>query len=237
LLPHAHRHCTPVSISRGAVRRAGRMVAPASDARARALREAEGGAASRPASPRCPSNAVSVMTPSAICKVIKRCLQCTGPVRCREAAAATHCVLSSTHAIEPSSPVGVRWPGWSRSGSTAASRSRWPVVRFSPIALPDTGQSSSLASCLVHPCVLVADLDGLPALDVADHPSRFKHDPRVGLRRARQAALRYLHAVNEYENVAVFIPVNLANRCFVTHGSAFEFFGFSVEFDGADTRR
>jgi hypothetical protein len=39
------------------------------------------------------------------------------------------------------------------------------------------------------------------------------------MRRAGQAALRYLHAADEHENVTVLIPVNLANRCFVTHGS------------------
>jgi hypothetical protein len=31
--------------------------------------------------------------------------------------------------------------------------------------------------------------------------------------------LRYLYAINEQEDVIFFIPVNLANRCFVTHGS------------------
>src|SRR5712671_4004075 len=74
-------------------------------------------------------------------------------------------------------------------------------------------------SGLVHSNVLVADLDCRPAFNVADHPSRFEHNPRVGMRRAGQAALRYLHAADEHENVTVLIPVNLANRCFVTHGS------------------
>jgi hypothetical protein len=73
-------------------------------------------------------------------------------------------------------------------------------------------QVPRLASGLVHPCVLVADLDCLPALDVAHAPSRFEHNPGVGLRRVGQAAPRYLRAADEYEHVAVFIPVNLASR-------------------------
>jgi hypothetical protein len=51
-------------------------------------------------------------------------------------------------------------------------------------------QVPRLASGLVHPCVLVADLDCLPALDVAHAPSRFEHNPGVGLRRVGQAAPR-----------------------------------------------
>jgi hypothetical protein len=66
------------------------------------------------------------------------------------------------------------------------------------------------ASGLVHPSALVPDFDCLTALDVAHDPSRFEHNPRVCVRRVRLAALRDLHAVNEHENVAVFIPVNLA---------------------------
>jgi hypothetical protein len=53
----------------------------------------------------------------------------------------------------------------------------------------------------VHPGVLVADLNCLPALEVAHEPSRFEHNPRVSMRRVGQAALRYLYAVNEQENV------------------------------------
>src|SRR5262249_56045533 len=90
-----------------------------------------------------------------------------------------------------------------------------------------------------HACGLVPDLDCLPALDVPDCPSRFEHNPRVCMPRVGQAALRYLHAVNEYENVTVFIPMNLANRCFVTHGSRTRILWLlrHLEFDGADTRR
>jgi hypothetical protein len=72
------------------------------------------------------------------------------------------------------------------------------------------------ALSLVHPSVLVAH-----------EPSRFEHNPGVGMRRVGLAALRYLHAVNEHENVAVFIPVNLASRSsFVTHGSVLDSFAF-----------
>jgi hypothetical protein len=77
---------------------------------------------------------------------------------------------------------------------------------------------SRLASGLVHPSALVPDLDCLPALNVAYKPSRFEHNPRLRVRRVSPAALRYLHAADEHENVAVFILVNLVNRSsFVTH--------------------
>jgi hypothetical protein len=81
-----------------------------------------------------------------------------------------------------------------------------------------TACSTPRRSRLVHPwCVLVADLDRLSTLDVADHPSWFKDNPRGGLCRPGRAALRYLSAADEQENVIVLILVNLANRCFVTH--------------------
>jgi hypothetical protein len=74
---------------------------------------------------------------------------------------------------------------------------------------------------------LVADLDCLPPLNVSDGPTGFEHDPRFGLRGVRQAALRYLYAVNEHENVIVSIPVNFTNRRFiVTHGSALDSIDF-----------
>jgi len=86
-----------------------------------------------------------------------------------------------------------------------------------PILVPPPGQRRVVRS-LVHPwCVLVADFDRLSTFDVADHPSWFEDNPRVRLCRAGRAALRYLPATNEQENVVVLILANLANRCFVTH--------------------
>jgi hypothetical protein len=47
----------------------------------------------------------------------------------------------------------------------------------------------------------------------------------------RQAAFRYLHAAHEYENVTVFILVNLASRSsLVTHGSTLEFAWLALTF-------
>jgi hypothetical protein len=63
------------------------------------------------------------------------------------------------------------------------------------------------------------DLDCVSVIDVAHDPTRFKHDPSHGMCGVRQAALRYLHAVNEDKNVIVIILVNLANGFFVSHGS------------------
>jgi len=83
---------------------------------------------------------------------------------------------------------------------------------------PTSRLRAEAARCLVHPwCLLVADLDRLSTLDVADHPSWFEDNPRVGLCCAGRAALRYLPPADEQENVIVLILVNLANRCFVTH--------------------
>jgi hypothetical protein len=110
------------------------------------------------------------------------------------------------------------------NGFRHGARYRLPSTS-SAIAVGDQSWGSTIASTgshhgvLVHPSGLVPDLDCRPAFNVADHPSRFEHNPRVGMRRAGQAALRYLHAADEHENVTVLIPVNLANRCFVTHGS------------------
>jgi hypothetical protein len=70
----------------------------------------------------------------------------------------------------------------------------------------------------VNPRAFEPDLDGLPSVDVADYPTRFKHNPRIGLRRVVRAALGDLHAVNEDKNVTVFIPLNLANRFLMVHG-------------------
>jgi hypothetical protein len=113
--------------------------------------------------------------------------------------------------------------------SAHGSRYRLPSTS-SAIAVGVQNWASTIASTgkpLVHPSVLVPDLDCLPTLDVAHEPSRFEHNPGVGMRRVGLAALRYLHAVNEHENVAVFIPVNLASRSsFVTHGSVLDSFAF-----------
>jgi hypothetical protein len=92
----------------------------------------------------------------------------------------------------------------------------------------------------VHPKALAADLDCPPALDVADYPSRFEHNPPVGMGRVGQTAFRYLHAADEYENVTVFILANLESRSsLVTHGSALEFAWLALTFrvGGPDLRR
>jgi hypothetical protein len=70
----------------------------------------------------------------------------------------------------------------------------------------------------VNPRAFEPDLDGLPSVDVADYPTRFKHNPPIGLRSVVRAALGDLHAVNEDKNVTVFIPLNLANRFVMVHG-------------------
>jgi hypothetical protein len=72
----------------------------------------------------------------------------------------------------------------------------------------------------VHPwCVLVADLDRLSTLDVANHPSWFENNPRVGLCSAGRATLRYLSAADEQENVIILNPCEsrkqmLRHSCF-----------------------
>jgi hypothetical protein len=67
--------------------------------------------------------------------------------------------------------------------SAHGSRYRLPSTS-SAIAAGVQNWASTIASTgkpSVHPCVLVADLDCLPALDVAYKPSRFEHNPRIGL--------------------------------------------------------
>jgi hypothetical protein len=72
---------------------------------------------------------------------------------------------------------------------------------------------------LVNPRAFEPDLDGPPSVDVADYPTRFKHNPRISLRGVMRAALGDLPAVNEDKNVTVFIHLNLANRFLVVHGA------------------
>jgi hypothetical protein len=48
---------------------------------------------------------------------------------------------------------------------------------------PSSSRRPRLESGLMHPKALAADLDCPPALDAADYPSRFEHNPPVGIGR------------------------------------------------------
>jgi hypothetical protein len=85
----------------------------------------------------------------------------------------------------------------------------------------------------VNPRAFEPDLDGLPSVDVADYPTRFKHNPRIGLRSVVPAALCDLHTFNEDKNVTVFIPLNLANRFLMVHGYTQHLGAFGVPWGAA----
>jgi hypothetical protein len=87
------------------------------------------------------------------------------------------------------------------------------------VGVPGCGEAA-IRHCamLVNLRAFEPDLDCVSVINVAYDPARFKHDPSHGMCGVRQAALRYLHAVNKDKNVIVVIPVNLANGFLVNHG-------------------
>jgi hypothetical protein len=65
-------------------------------------------------------------------------------------------------------------------------------------------------------------LDCVPAVNVADDPTRFKHNPHHGVRGSGVSAFRDFHTVNKDKDVIVIIPVKLTNG-FVAHAPTLGF--------------
>jgi hypothetical protein len=58
----------------------------------------------------------------------------------------------------------------------------------------------------------------MPVVNVANDPTRFQHDPRLGLRGTAESAFRDLRSVNEDEKLFAVI-LKFADRFLVAHGS------------------
>jgi hypothetical protein len=62
------------------------------------------------------------------------------------------------------------------------------------------------------------DLDCAPAVDVADDPTRFEHNPQHGVRSVMLAPFRDFHPVNKDKDVIILICAKLADG-FVGHAA------------------
>jgi hypothetical protein len=72
---------------------------------------------------------------------------------------------------------------------------------------------------LVNPRAFEPYLDCVPVINVANNPTRFKHNPCHGLRSVREPTLGDFHPVDKDKDVFLIILVKLTNG-FVGHGSA-----------------
>jgi hypothetical protein len=63
----------------------------------------------------------------------------------------------------------------------------------------------------VNPCAFEPDLDCIPVVNVAYDPTRFEHDPRLGMRGVGEPAFRDFYTVDKDKDVIVIVPVNLTN--------------------------
>jgi hypothetical protein len=72
---------------------------------------------------------------------------------------------------------------------------------------------------LVNPRAFEPHLDCVPVVNVADNPTRFKHNPSHGVCRVREPTLGDFHPVHKDKDVVVIVPEKLTNGI-VAHGSA-----------------